>query len=187
MRNSIHRQCWEHIQGYTARRYRVQIQAAEMGWATASPSPGTLCFSPQGSCSFPTFSLINMEQARRMLFKTQLPAVEAPSIPHFVLAAPGFLESRAACRRALNSVSQEAAGFDSEVSWLCRESTLLFSWRDLPLAHLQPASSAAAALLIFSAAGYFQRILCIWDDPLWASPSIMPLLFNVLRKNSTAV
>ena len=156
MRNSIHRQCWEHIQGYTARRYRVYIQAAEMGWATASPSAGTLCFSPQGSCSFPTFSLINMERARRMLFKTQLPTVEAPSSPHFVLAAPGFLESRAVYRRALNSVSQEATRFDPEVSWLCRESTLPFSRRDLPLAHPQP------------------RLLCRYCSPNFFSSWIFP-------------
>lgn len=156
-----------------------------MGWATASPSPGTLCFSPQGSCSFPTFSLINMEQARRMLFKTQLPAVEARSIPHFVLAAPGFLESRAACRRALNSVSQEAAGFDPEVSWLCRESTLLFLRRDLPLAHPQPHLLCRCCSPNFFSSWIFP------EAPLnlrWSTLRV-PIHYasSFLRKNGTAV
>ena len=107
MRNSVHRQFGEHSQGSTARRYGVEIQAVELDQATASPSPGTLCFSLQGSCSFPMFSLISMEQARRKFFKTRISTVEAPSIPHFLCAAHGFLDSWAACTLSTLSPKQQ--------------------------------------------------------------------------------
>lgn len=68
MWNSKHR---EFSQGYTARSWSRDPTSRNELHSLSNSFTWHAGLLPTGACTFPMFSLINMEQARRKLFKTQ--------------------------------------------------------------------------------------------------------------------